>query len=156
MCLTCAGRCRGFVFFLKQKTAYEVRISDGSSDVCSSDLYWDNIGWRVDVRFAELRGPIKPAEHMAQLAPLLPDRYAPLQKSGGGLQGVYLTLLPDDFATALADLIGREARTIIQMRQVKELADTSVAVGLIGWETHETEDVQDHKTNTKTTTHVAR
>src|SRR3546814_7619524 len=90
--------------------------------------YWDNIGWRVDVRFAELRGPIKPAEHMAQLAPLLPDRYAPLQKSGGGLQGVYLTLLPDDFATALADLIGREARTIIQMRQVKDLADTSVAV----------------------------
>src|SRR3546814_15257411 len=27
-----------FVFFFKQKTAYEVRISDGSSDVCSSDL----------------------------------------------------------------------------------------------------------------------
>src|SRR3546814_8824010 len=25
-------------FFLKQKTAYEMRISDGSSDVCSSDL----------------------------------------------------------------------------------------------------------------------
>src|SRR3546814_6792521 len=25
-------------FFLKQKTAYEVRISDWSSDVCSSDL----------------------------------------------------------------------------------------------------------------------
>src|SRR3546814_19247037 len=27
-----------FFFFLKQKTAYEVRISDWSSDVCSSDL----------------------------------------------------------------------------------------------------------------------
>src|SRR3546814_5487429 len=27
-----------FVFFFKQKTAYEMRISDGSSDVCSSDL----------------------------------------------------------------------------------------------------------------------
>src|SRR3546814_11577935 len=26
------------VFFFKQKTAYEVRISDWSSDVCSSDL----------------------------------------------------------------------------------------------------------------------
>src|SRR3546814_4888424 len=25
-------------FFFKQKTEYEVRISDGSSDVCSSDL----------------------------------------------------------------------------------------------------------------------
>src|SRR3546814_5375380 len=27
-----------FVFFFKQKTAYELRISDWSSDVCSSDL----------------------------------------------------------------------------------------------------------------------
>src|SRR3546814_1892058 len=26
-------------FFFKQKTAYELRISDWSSDVCSSDLY---------------------------------------------------------------------------------------------------------------------
>src|SRR3546814_5463473 len=26
------------VFFFKQKTAYEMRISDSSSDVCSSDL----------------------------------------------------------------------------------------------------------------------
>src|SRR3546814_17981671 len=28
----------GFFFCFKQKTAYEMRISDGSSDVCSSDL----------------------------------------------------------------------------------------------------------------------
>src|SRR3546814_4593896 len=30
--------CVIFVFFFKQKTAYEMRISDWSSDVCSSDL----------------------------------------------------------------------------------------------------------------------
>src|SRR3546814_9276498 len=30
-------RC-GLFFFFKQKTAYEMRISDWSSDVCSSDL----------------------------------------------------------------------------------------------------------------------
>src|SRR3546814_4943916 len=29
---------RFYVFFFKQKTAYEMRISDWSSDVCSSDL----------------------------------------------------------------------------------------------------------------------
>src|SRR3546814_5250975 len=28
-----------FCFFFKQKTAYEMRISDWSSDVCSSDLH---------------------------------------------------------------------------------------------------------------------
>src|SRR3546814_5219385 len=30
--------CCVFFFFCKQKTAYEMRISDWSSDVCSSDL----------------------------------------------------------------------------------------------------------------------
>src|SRR3546814_5808106 len=33
-------------FFFKQKTAYEMRISDWSSDVCSSDL--PNLAGRVD------------------------------------------------------------------------------------------------------------
>src|SRR3546814_3733368 len=28
-----------YLFFFKQKTAYEMRISDWSSDVCSSDLF---------------------------------------------------------------------------------------------------------------------
>src|SRR3546814_9541722 len=31
-----------FFFFFKQKTAYELRISDWSSDVCSSDLFIDS------------------------------------------------------------------------------------------------------------------
>src|SRR3546814_250432 len=30
-----------YVFFFKQKTAYELRSSDWSSDVCSSDLTWN-------------------------------------------------------------------------------------------------------------------
>src|SRR3546814_8529704 len=32
------------IFFFKQRTAYEMRISDGSSDVCSSDLQADALG----------------------------------------------------------------------------------------------------------------
>src|SRR3546814_3596501 len=37
----------GVIFFFKQKTAYEMRISDWSSDVCSSDL---NRGAEGDLR----------------------------------------------------------------------------------------------------------
>src|SRR3546814_1458740 len=37
-----------FFFFFKQKTAYEMRISDWSSDVCSSDLVGDHPDHRVD------------------------------------------------------------------------------------------------------------
>src|SRR3546814_8667827 len=36
-----SGSC---VFFFKQKTAYELRISDWSSDVCSSDLLRAHLG----------------------------------------------------------------------------------------------------------------
>src|SRR3546814_15923353 len=32
-----------YIFFFKQKTAYEMRISDWSSDVCSSDLISRNL-----------------------------------------------------------------------------------------------------------------
>src|SRR3546814_5734079 len=49
-------------FFFRQKTAYEMRMSDWSSDVCSSDLHFDrqpralrHCGWkRLDQRL----GPV--------------------------------------------------------------------------------------------------
>src|SRR3546814_10910711 len=34
-------------FFFKQKTAYEMRISDWSSDVCSSDLYYISLAIKI-------------------------------------------------------------------------------------------------------------
>src|SRR3546814_6794769 len=38
MCVLVDEFCGFFFFFFNQKTAYELRISDWSSDVCSSDL----------------------------------------------------------------------------------------------------------------------
>src|SRR3546814_3293565 len=40
-----------FFFFFKQKTAYEMRISDWSSDVCSSDLAGEGTGLERYVTF---------------------------------------------------------------------------------------------------------
>src|SRR3546814_1498004 len=54
--------CLVFFFFFKQKTAYEMRISDWSSDVCSSDLGFNRLvlgaglTWR---QVAMLRGYCK-------------------------------------------------------------------------------------------------
>src|SRR3546814_4573873 len=45
--------CVLFCFFFKQKTAYEMRISDWSSDVCSSDL----LHTRVPVDVIALHDP---------------------------------------------------------------------------------------------------
>src|SRR3546814_10067079 len=53
MC-NCYYMCYSFFFFFKQKTAYEMRISDWSSDVCSSDLHASTevvlIGWMLGHR----------------------------------------------------------------------------------------------------------
>src|SRR3546814_9780685 len=44
------------VFFFKQKTAYEMRISDWSSDVCSSDLLLPDFTRLCHTRSAGERG----------------------------------------------------------------------------------------------------
>src|SRR3546814_8030240 len=49
------------VFFFKQKTAYEMRISDWSSDVCSSDLAFQRIGKRP-VLFGQIAVEMRGAE----------------------------------------------------------------------------------------------
>src|SRR3546814_6247284 len=41
-------------FFFKQKTAYEMRISDWSSDVCSSDLLVDRLRGQIETIGSEL------------------------------------------------------------------------------------------------------
>src|SRR3546814_10692980 len=59
--------------FFKQKTAYEMRISDWSSDVCSSDLTstinFCNVGERTNVTgSAKFRDLIKAGDYSAGLA----------------------------------------------------------------------------------------
>jgi len=75
----------------------------------AAGMYWDMVGWRVDVVFQERPAPIRPKDHMGILAPLLPEKYAPLRPNGDGLQSVYLTELPPNLALALAALVGRDA-----------------------------------------------
>src|SRR3546814_4603870 len=42
------------IFFFKQKTAYEMRISDWSSDVCSSDLFGERKATQLGAAKAEI------------------------------------------------------------------------------------------------------
>lgn len=108
----------------------------------TAGAYWDTIGWRLNVRFHELRLPIRPAEHMDVLAPLLPPRYAPLRPNGAGLQSVYLTHVPATLAAAIIDLLGSEAHQLILGHRVTEEMPFAPATGLAEWEEHELGQIQ--------------
>src|SRR3546814_1550568 len=64
-----------FFFFFKQKTAYEMRISDWSSDVCSSDLVegyeieWANISGGPK-SIEAFRADALDASYVAEIPPL--------------------------------------------------------------------------------------
>src|SRR3546814_4811834 len=71
-------------FFFKQKTAYEMRISDWSSDVCSSDLL-SILRQQADQReqeLQELQSKAKQFESSLNLAQQELNIYLPLAKSG--------------------------------------------------------------------------
>src|SRR3546814_4645532 len=94
--------CRLVVFFFKQKTAYEMRISDWSSDVCSSDLVILRPAVGVDAvveDLAVLEAQVVPVKQAAALvavedaqvhAPMQRDRHAHGQ--GGGAVDHWLEL----------------------------------------------------------------
>ena len=104
--------------------------------------YWELIGWRVDVRFVELRLPLRPAAFMDVLGVHLPRKYSPLLPNGRGLQSVYLTRVSEAFAGALLDLLGAEARDLVRGHRVAEESLPVVGIGQVEWEEHELEDLR--------------
>lgn len=73
---------------------------------------WENVGWKISVRFTRLLHQVRPKDHMDVLMKVLPSRYSPLQANGNGLQGIYLTELPSDLAEVLFGLIGPEIQAM--------------------------------------------
>jgi hypothetical protein len=73
---------------------------------------WENVGWKVKVKFTELANKVRPKDHIEILRSLLPERYSPLQPNGNGLQSVYLTEVPTPLAEVLFGLIGQEISAI--------------------------------------------
>src|SRR3546814_2206251 len=96
-----------FVFFFKQKTAYEMRISDWSSDVCSSDLLNSGIHATIAGVVAALTIPMRGKdddtmlEHMEHglapwsaylIVPIFGFANAGVDFSGTGIEGVFAPL----------------------------------------------------------------
>jgi len=73
---------------------------------------WEDVGWRVKIKFSELLHKLRPKDHIELLRTALPTKYSPLQPNGNGLQSVYLTEVPPLLADLLVGLIGQEVEPI--------------------------------------------
>lgn len=109
--------------------------------------YWENVGWKVKVKFTPLQNKVRPKDHIAILRPLLPAKYSPLQHTGDGLQSVYLASVNDDLAAMLQYLIGSEAAALIQQAQ---LVEPIVADDLDDWESRIEQTIQQDATLAET------
>src|SRR3546814_6817430 len=101
VCLSCSV---DVFFFFKQKTAYEVRISDWSSDVCSSDLDDFAEGWVLAPGRHEW--PVVKAFCKAvaeRLADAAPDRFIATMAKAKRRGRIFIDYLRNDrSATAIA------------------------------------------------------
>lgn len=96
---------------------------------------WSAIGWRVDAVFTVPQKRVMPREHMHILAPLLPERYAPLRPNGDGLQSVYLAAVSPAFAATLAAVIGPDVQQVVAKSKNMSVDAAAVpARGLDEWE----------------------
>ncbi|PRH81908.1 HNH endonuclease [Arenimonas caeni] len=112
----------------------------------NAGAYWNKVGWRVDVGFVELMVQPRPADHMELIGKVLPEKYAPLQFNGKGLQGVYLTEVTEAFANVLLGLMDQAARNLVRASFQQDAAGLRAdAVGLVEWEAHQIAEVQNNK-----------
>jgi len=72
----------------------------------SAGSQWDNDGWLVPVEFEVADHPIRPKGFIDELQPHLATKYAPLQSTGNGNQGVYLAEVSAGFAQVILGKLG--------------------------------------------------
>jgi len=108
---------------------------------------WSVDGWRVDVEYQILNNQISPKQHMEELAPLLPEKYSPIQANGDGNQ-VYLCAISTEMGEKLLELINEEPPAV-ETSQTDILIDNFLEGQLSGEvtddEERETEIVQEVK-----------
>lgn len=97
---------------------------------------WDERGWRVDVGFQRFAKPLKLTSVASALAPLLPERYSPIQANGHGNQGAYLSEIGPELARRLLELAEPSLVSLTSPTSVMEsgLTVMSDPVVLLEWE----------------------
>lgn len=110
---------------------------------------WNDVGWRVSVRFFPLQHPIRPKDHIELLRPVLPRYLSPLRPTGDGNQ-MYLAHVPGEMTNVLGALIGSEFKLLLDAATDVPLDVESRGVAEYpekeDWEQHLVEEVSNSPT----------
>ncbi|MFL9590454.1 HNH endonuclease [Aeromonas schubertii] len=74
------------------------------SEFGSAGDSWSETGWEVRINWEQLGKPIRPKDHLALIAPLLPLKNSPLRASGDGNQSCYLAGISNELGSLLLSL----------------------------------------------------
>jgi len=94
---------------------------------------WDAAGWLVPVEWELLQKPLRPKEHLAAIAPLLPGKHSPIRKeTGDGNQGCYLAAISPELGQLLKRLIvpADSAALEVLARQADQVAEDAVEAAI--------------------------
>jgi hypothetical protein len=65
---------------------------------------WNENGWLVPINWLVLEKPFSPKSNISLIAPLLPERYSPIQANGKGNQKCYLAEINNALGSVLLEL----------------------------------------------------
>src|SRR3546814_17363605 len=124
--------CLFIIFFLKRKTAYEMRISDWSSDVCSSDLQRFVSDYKPETASREEVGTVAEAgDGIARVSGLPSVMANELLEFEDGTRGLALNLDTRDIGVVvLGDFAGTEEGKTV--RTTGEVISVPVGDGYLG------------------------
>jgi putative restriction endonuclease len=87
---------------------------------------WSDDGWRVPVLWHRLNTPFKPSLFAEFLPALLRDKYAPLQMTGRGNQGAYLSQVDQKLIDFVLKKVGSQSNIdFLSDASQSELSDTA-------------------------------
>lgn len=115
------------------------KTSPKPSEFGSAGDVWSDEGWLVPTTFLLFNQPIRPKDHYKTIAPLLPEKYGPLNKNFNGNQGIYLTELNADLAHHFIELLDGQVEEILSSYKKNDSSENLEEIKTIISSTTETE-----------------
>jgi len=117
--------------------ALNYREQQKPSEFGRSGDAWSNIGWAVPIDWEILSSTVVPKDHIEKIAPLLPQKYSPLQSNGNGNQSCYLASIQDELGLLLLGLaqpqnieaisaIEENIKEIEELKTIDEISDANI------------------------------